>query len=474
MRVSSATLLACITVAGAALRVAGIGFGLPFQLRIDEEHYQNAVVRIAETGSFEPELFAYPALPWYALDGVLHVAHVAARAVGAGVPESFAEFARDPSIVIPIQRWIACAFGIATIPLVYAVGCAAASTAAGLVGAAFVAFTFMPVRDSHFGVVDAPLAFVATLVLLVALRAGASGRIRDFAVAGALAGIATAMKYLPAVLFASIAVAALEVGRRDRVPWPRRLVGPRLVAAAIALVVAFLVGAPYTLLAFDRFVGGFGAQVALSKWSGPRPLDALGRIAGESLPMAVGVALTALSLVGLFFALARGPWTRRVVAVGALAYAFALAPATFSFHRYVLPMVPALLVLAAVALVDLLRRFPARAFAPAAAIATAALVAAPLARAIAIDRLFLRETTVERAAAYVRERLPAGAVVAVPNEGAEMAFRTLALATWDPPELFRNDEWYALVPRHPIPSVGADPDGWDDVRRRAAVTKLAE
>ena len=54
----SVAVLAVLAVA-AGLRFAGIGFGLPLELRPDEEVFRQAVARMAETGDLNPHRFEY-------------------------------------------------------------------------------------------------------------------------------------------------------------------------------------------------------------------------------------------------------------------------------------------------------------------------------------------------------------------------------------------------------------------------------
>src|SRR5262245_23145872 len=90
------------------------------------------------------------------------------------------------------------------------------------------------------GVAAVEAGAAGTLAAWAALKADATGRLRDFAGAGALVGAAAALKYVPVVLLLPIVATARS--------WKKAGV------AVLAAAVVFAAGSPYSLLRFGAFV----------------------------------------------------------------------------------------------------------------------------------------------------------------------------------------------------------------------------
>src|SRR5215468_18134 len=241
-------ILLAIAALAAALRLAGLGFGLspadaipvlhPLA-RPDEQYLWNLGLGIA-AGDPNPHFFLYPSLLPNAL-ALLDALYLAAGSLADGSrEEAVAELLRDPRALVWIDRGLVAAVGVATCLLLYRVAALAFGRRSGLVAAFLLAVAHLHVRDSHFGVTDVPLAALACLVLLQSLRIESRGAWRDYLRAGLCAGLAISTKYSGAILVAPI-VAAHAVARLagERRPLTR-------LAGAVALVPpGFLLGTPF-------------------------------------------------------------------------------------------------------------------------------------------------------------------------------------------------------------------------------------
>jgi hypothetical protein len=450
--VSSLFLLLAILVVGGMFRFTGLSFGLPFVdiTHPDEAFYPREVQNFERTQSLEPLMFAYGGMAFYPL-------HAAAKFVPA---QSNVELAR-------LQRRLSAAFGTATLLLTFLLGRAVRSTAAGLAAAAVLAVTFVHVRDSHYGVADVQLAFVVTWAFLALVRAGDSGRPLHFALAGALVGLAAAIKYTPAVLAVPIAVIAFGAAGRDR-GRALRCIG----AAALAMIGAFLLGAPYTLLAWDRFAADFAWQLTRTLSysgvsSGPQYHGPLYHLQ-NSLGLGIGWPLTLLAALGVVAAFVPGRRGARTLALAVLVYFAAVSFGQFTFVRYVLPIVPAVLVLAVDGVFRIVAPAQSR---PRAALAAAILVLAAtptLWRSVVLVRLMERETTLQQFLAWCERNIPAGTTFATTHHDYSVPLRArqLAMVGWDPVALRRGSAEYLFVFEHPKPDFDA-PRGHDLVRDAA-------
>ena len=404
-----AILLAVVALA-AALRFAGLGFGLsPAQpgpvlhplARPDEQYLWNLGFGIA-AGDANPHFFLYPTLLPYLL-ALVDAGYLAAASLCAGSREvAESVILRDPRALIWIARGVVAAIGAATCLLLYRVAGLAFGRRAGLVAAFLLAVAHLHVRDSHFGVTDVPLAAMVCLVLLQALRIESRGAWRDYVRAGLCTGLAISTKYPGAILLVPIVAAhaaALLAGARR----PLR----RLAAAAALVPVGFLVGTPFALLDAPTFLGGVQTQLlrqTLVSWIGIDLGPGWWHHLRFTLWYGLGAPLLVASLAGALIAPWRAPRAAAVLIAFAAAYYLVIGRGHLVFSRYMVPLVPILCALAAVAISAVAERLPrAR---DAAAFALAALLALPsLAETLATDRVVARGDSRIAAARWLRENV---------------------------------------------------------------------
>jgi hypothetical protein len=441
---STSIALTAILVAGGILRVVGLDFGLPFDMHPDEGFYRQAVQGFESRESLEPPMFAYGGLAFYPLYGATRVVEVETR-----------------EQLTLLQRGLAAALGTLTLLLTFFLGRAVRSTGVGLASAAVLAVVTLHVRDSHFGVADVQLAFLVTCALLALVLAARSGRPLHFALAGALTGLATATKYMPALLAIPIAMAALAAAGRDRAG-ARRCIG----AAALAMVAAFLLGAPYTVLAWDRFKEDLAWQWSRAlSFSGvddaPLRYGPLYHIE-NSFGLGLGWPLTALVVLGLAnaFLWRRGAW---ILALSVLLYFAAASFGSFTFVRYVLPIVPAAIVLAVDAVFRIVEPSWSRKRAVLAA-AVLVLAAAPTAwKSVELVRLMTRDTTLQQLRDWCARNIPDGTKCAATHPEYVVPIGNIGLVGWHPVALQRGVAEFLLVFEHAKPDFD-DPHGHELVR----------
>jgi 4-amino-4-deoxy-L-arabinose transferase-like glycosyltransferase len=403
-----AALLLLLPVAlAAALGGWGLGFGLPFQFRPDEDVLVGRAVAMAVHQSLDPLFYAYPPLGLWAFAGaewILRLVSPASVGAATGV---------DPSLEYLAARIVSVLAFAAATGFVGLAGRAAHGNLAGLLGA--FAFTVSPlvVQNAHFARVDLlALAFVA-LALWLGARAGDA---RGWVLAGVAAGLAAGTKYTAGVVIVYLAVLLLLRPGPDR--------ARRLLATAAAALVAFLlvlapVDHPQQLLDGLRFLAGrtVGDYGGLPVGFIYHPT--------VSLPTGLGPGGYLLGLLGLSLALLR----RRPVDLalaGYLAACYLLTGFTHEvFFRYVLPMLPALCLLAG----GLFRGGIARRL-DALALAGAAVVLLPsLLASMTSDRLLDQTDTRVLAARWLDANVPAGSELQVASFWSEPFYDAAAVKT---------------------------------------------
>jgi glycosyl transferase family 87 len=366
---------AAILAGAAALRLVGVGYGLPFPLLSpDEQSIVPRAWKMVHGGGLDPHWFDYPSLLMYSL-------------------APFQAWQDEPSYLA--ARLVVVVLSLGAVAAAWWLGSRAYGGAAGPIAAAAVAVATTEVAYSRMAVTDVPLTLgvAASLALLV------SGRIE---LGGLAAGLAMSFKY-PGIF---LVVPLVLAGYRQ----PRRLALGLVAAAA-----AFCATSPFFVAHLGTAVSdAYHVQkLARQGWLGfehdhVAPIEFLDR-----LWEALGPALLVFGL-GLALALSRRGRTDLILSSFVLVYFLDLCTLGAHWDRYVLPLIPPLAALAG----------RVRSLAP----VTLLLLVVPLTWTIRDDRRLTKTDTRESAHAWVERHLPAGAHLAAdpslpPFEG----FRVLKL-----------------------------------------------
>ncbi len=335
------TAAAAVIVLAAALRFAWIGAGVPAAVASDEPFVMERAFAMMVSGNFNPQVFDYPSLYMYMQTVVASLRFVA----GAFRGDWFQLSHVTASDFYVWGRALTALLGTLTVVITWRIG-RRLSPAAGLLAAAFLAVQPQHVRDSHVVLTDVPMTFFVALTMLASIRACETRRLAAFGLAGAAAGLAAATKYTGGIALVIPVVAAA---------WTNWDTTARARAAAVAIgaaAVAFLVGAPYTVLDLPAFLNGFG-YLAKAHAAGAAPVTPAWWTYLLHLNINLGLPLLCASLFGMGIGLVqafRGEASTRVVwATGVVFTAVFYAQVsgqTIVYGRYLLPMMPPLLVLA--------------------------------------------------------------------------------------------------------------------------------
>ena len=388
-RSTTAAIAGCAAVA-ALLGGWGIGFGLPFAFRPDEELFTGRAVQMAIQHSLDPHFYVYPPLG-------LHLFALAEWLLGVFAPSHLGPAtAVDPSWEYLAVRLLSVLAFATTTALIGLAGRAAFGALCGVIAAAAFAVAPLAVQNTHFGRVDILALALMALALWLGGRAGSR---TGWAVAGIAAGLAAGTKYTVGVVAVYLVVLLLMgADRRARLA---ALVAGALVAFLATLAPA---GHPLQLLAGIRFL----AQ--RSAWDYGLPPGFVYHPT-VSLPAGLGLGAYALVLAGIGVAL----WRRQAADLALLALVAAyLLLVGFSqevFLRYALPLFPALCLLAGGAFRAAAGRLPS----PALALLAAALLSPSLLTSIQGDRLLTATDTRVLAARWLLANAPAGSELVVPN-----------------------------------------------------------
>jgi dolichyl-phosphate-mannose-protein mannosyltransferase len=453
--------LILILVVAALARVWALAFGLPhLGCRPDEE----AVAAIAGwlyLGHFDPHSFTYPPLFMLVVAGAMRAIDVAQSLLGRfdihlGIVSTSA------TTKFFIARVISAAAGTATVGVVYYAAARLVGRRAGLAAAAFLAFAFLNVRDSHFGVTDVPMTFMLLAAFLWIARLSDSGRTRDLIGAAVLAGLATATKYNAAliVLPAAFAIMTDAAGRS---------IGARLGRVGLFLslmVFAFLAIAPFLLVEHEKVAADL-RDVARHLATGHGPN--LGRgwtyHLSTTLRYGLGLPLLITGLGGLVLLLRKQPRAGILIASFPTLYYVVAGSGYTVFTRHMDPVVPFLCIAAGDAVTEfaswLTTELRRPALVPIVAMVAVGIVISPSAYAdFRFDQLLARADSRLLARHWIDAHFPAGTTIA--QSGPPMG----RAVTWDDPQTpYVALELSANGPRPDLVIVQSSPlDGTDLVR----------
>ncbi|HKI04580.1 MAG TPA: glycosyltransferase family 39 protein [Thermoanaerobaculia bacterium] len=357
-----------ILIAAAAVRLPTLTAGLPYMTYVDEGHVLHHVVHLLAAGTWEPDTYSYPSLPFYLVAGAA-LAYSPLYAARHGQPLR-ADLSPDPmryyeilepTDLLVLGRLVTLAFSLGIVLLAGLLARRLAGPAAGLFAAWLAALVPALVARSSIANINPMVAFFGLAALFFAERARDGGRPRrDAILAGVMVGLTGATKYPAALICLPVAVAILLADAA----WRERLT--RLVLAGGSAVAALLLAMPALVLRTGRVLAGlremsavYGMQEAGSYW------DQAVRRGEWDLPLdhpEVGIVFLVLAAAGLLAGLSDRRWSKSVwgwLLFGA-ATALLVAPYKFRAFRNLLTLVPLACVLVALLYAKIRQRAPRR------------------------------------------------------------------------------------------------------------------
>ncbi|HEY3297754.1 MAG TPA: glycosyltransferase family 39 protein [Armatimonadota bacterium] len=402
-----------ILILAAALRLWGAGWGLP-----DSRHYYSyhpdenmvfAAVQKILGGSLEPGFYNYGSLYIYMTAGSI----ITGIGLGCINPDSSdaSSLVRTLHGMYLAGRLTALLLGLLTVYLVFRIGDRAYGRGTGLIAALFMAAMPIHVMHSRFLAVDVPATFFISLVLLYSIRITQDkGLFRNYLCAGLFAGFAAATKYNAGLILLSPIVA--HVLTNDSSMW-KRIFNARVISMLCIAAVGFLAGTPGVILNSAAFIRDFGYEMHHVQTGHGLVFvnTGLGWVYHftHSLLPGMGLPLLLLACLGLIYALKKRTAADVAMVAFVLVYYLMIGAAQVRFARYIIPLLPILALFAARVIVDLYRlgsrasRYHPAKFA--ATIVVILLSGYSLLYSSALDGMYARQDTRDRAAVWVRQNV---------------------------------------------------------------------
>lgn len=418
--------LLLILLVAAAIRVHGVGFGLPALNDPDEPLFMMTALDMLRSGNPNPGWFGHPAtLTFYAIALVM----VAVAAIGiltgrfADTDAFVAAAYADPSILFLPARLFFVACGVLCVWLTWRLGRRLGGPRLGLIAAAVLAVNSVHVEYSQLIRTDVQMTVFVLLATLASLNILQRGRLRDHVLAGIFVGLGVATKWPAALIVMSPVAAALAHGLPQR-----RVLRPLALLAGSAAVTLFAVS-PFLLLDYATVAQNLGGEAR------PMHPGATGGSFLDNLSWYVrGPLLESFGITGLVAALAGSVLAlrdrRALIAVlpGVAAFCVVIATRSLVWERWIVPLLPflALAIAAAVcALGNWLRvrfRQPVTGF----ELVAAALLLVPMTAATSAGQAERATDTRQSAADWIKANAPRGSTVLV-----EHAAFDLLQAGWE-------------------------------------------
>lgn len=424
-------LVGTLVLVALAARIYQVGWGLPFVY--EEATPLKTAWKMGEWGTprgidLNPHFFKYPSLTIYfhfAAQGVLYLAMKFRGLVSSGV-EYHARYIVDPTPFYYVGRLISVLFGTATVWLTYRVGrhLAARWTAfVAAAAAALLAINTYHVSRCHLVEVDVPLTFLVMLSLWLVLRAFERPTPKYYVLAGAAIGLAASVKYTGAMLLVPLAVAhvfALRDGAA-RNKWTYGFLSLGVAAAA------FLLTSPYVLLDAGTFIEHFSSErehMRLGHFglTGSSSWFYYARSLGETI---LGWPAAILGVFGLVYT--AGVRRRKpALVLAAFVAPYLVVVSTWSMHadRYLLPVLPVLLLFATTVVGEAIGTAPALRWPKSARVGTVAvlitIMAVPTIMAYPTYLRSIRTDTRTTAADWIEANISPGSYLVVEPYGPEV------------------------------------------------------
>ncbi len=393
------------------LRLWGIRQGLPYSYNVDEAtHFVPRAVGFF-SHDLNPHYFLNPPAYSYLLYIVFELWFGSADAV-------MRAYASDPTTVFVVARLVAAVLGTIGVLFTYLAGARFFNRTVGLLAAAMLSVAFLPVFYSHLALNDVPTLAPVALSLWGIGGVLRRGRRVDYAVAGISIGLASATKYTGGITLLCLLAAFAADAAGGKLFW----MAVRRLAMALGLALAaFLIANPYALLDFSAFQAGVSSQASLA--AGEDPVK-LGSAAGGGFTyylwtftwgLGWGPAIASIGGAGLLL------WRRRV----AMALVLIPAPIAFIifmggqqrfFGRWLMPIFPIVVILAAYAVVECVKWVSRTTGLPASfagPVAVILMLAQSLFAVLHDDAVLSRPDTRNLTRAWMVAHVPAGAKVVI-------------------------------------------------------------
>jgi 4-amino-4-deoxy-L-arabinose transferase-like glycosyltransferase len=378
------------------------------------------------TINLNPEFFNYPSLTMYVHFAAQGVLYLVMRVTGGieSASDWLVMYMTDPTPLFLTARFINVAFGVGTAWIVFRTAHLLGGTAAALAATALIAVNPFHIARSQMVEVDVPLTFFTALALHTAARISTRGWKRDYLLAGISTGLAASTKYTGILLLLPVCLAHLLIARSHRSTGKHDDLPLRNLVFAVTLALAtFAVTSPFVIIDAHESIRDFRVErehMDVGHFGGaeqPAVLFYAGALAREL----VGIPTLIAALIGIGYFAVRGKKRDAVVFTSFIAvYLTVISTWTMKTERYLLPILPPILILAgaglATAIRGLKKRLPAARYRAATAVLLVLVFGVNLRQYVGQTQSYQRDTRTD-AADWIEHHVPAGSYLVLEPYG---------------------------------------------------------
>ncbi len=354
--------LLLILLLAAAVRLWGISFGLPNVFcRPDESTIVITALGFGKM-DFNPHFFNYPSLLMYVSFASYGVYYLSGLLSGrfAAIDDLVREYTGNPANFYLINRLLSATLGTLSVWIVYQICLNLFGKRTARIAALFMAFAYLHVRESHFGVTDVPMTFMVLCAVFFILRIYRDKTFWSYVFAGLFSGLAMSTKYNGLFLIGSILVAHV-CSAWDKKEYGRIIADKNIWICVLVFICAFLAGTPFALLDSHSFISDFMYEMQHLRHGhgvdlGPGWLYHI----RFSLYYGLGWSLWAAGLSGVVLLLWKQGKEVWILLSFPLLYYVISGQGLTVFVRYAVPLVPFLCMTAAFIVVHISERITTR------------------------------------------------------------------------------------------------------------------
>ena len=355
-------LLAFLIVISALLHFYNLNWGAPFYFHPDERNVASAVSQLQFPNQMNPHFFAYGSLPIYTIYFTGLLANYSLHSLQPTTYNLQPTF--DQAIII--SRLYSALFATLLIPLLFFIGKKIKNEEAGLFAALLGATSVGLIQFAHFGTFEMWLTFFGVLLFLLCMQ---EANRRTILLMGIVLGILIATKassvvLMPLPLLATL-MSKIKQGSRTR---SIMTMTSNLFLFLIASLFVYIISNPYVLLDTTAFLSSmrYESSVAL----GTLPVFYTGEFFNaipvlfqfqNIYPFLLNPLVTVLFIPSFFYLIFKALQTKNFnYFLLFLFYALLFFPQAFLFvkwTRYMVPTLPFMYLIIAIALIDFSTKF---------------------------------------------------------------------------------------------------------------------
>lgn len=336
-----------------ALRFVGIWYGLPSLYNSDEPTIVSQALSFGTRKSLEPTFLQYPTLYFYFLFFIYGIYFGIGFVLGIfnSILDFGASFFLDPGGLFLVGRFLSVVLGTFSVWVIFRLGQRFFSKNVALISSLILAVSFIHVSRSHWILIEAGLGLMCAWALYLILKYYEKPTIKANVFAGLVCGLAISTKYNAGFILIPLLLSSIFIYKKN-VP----KLFKNLCLSVVTLVSGFLLGSPYWIFSFSSF------------------FDSTFKYTFSHVTHGVVGHITDMPFVWPFWELVSNDWTLGFLLIAGFVYVLftkekkqillvSFALPTFLYVgswssadvHYLIPIFPALVLLAAVFLNDILR-----------------------------------------------------------------------------------------------------------------------